>query len=81
MYTFTCVKVVLNNNKSRRVFKYQNGLRRLVEINERRGLERKISGGLDFLPQTKKKQLHCIALPFKKFKKDAEEKRENDGAK
>jgi hypothetical protein len=36
---------------------------------------------VDFFPQTKKKQLHCIALPFKKFKKDAEEKREKDGAK
>jgi hypothetical protein len=30
---------------------------------------------VDTFPQTKKNQLHFIALPFKKFKKDAKERK------
>jgi hypothetical protein len=45
----------------------------MVEINERRGMERKIRSGWIFSHKLKK-QLHCIPLPFKILKRCKREK-------
>jgi hypothetical protein len=85
LYTSSCGgygKVVLKQKtEMQKSIKIPKRVKGMVEINERRGLESKISSGWIFSHKLKKN--YCTVFPclLKNLKKDAKVKREKDGAK